>query len=277
MQTRPRVRRSIFDLSETLRMRYFEAELRLNEEGHTRHCVDIHYRAMMSPTLMSGETTSTTGRNAAHRGPVVWPWHRAFVSWHEDQVLRYAPGLEGMPYLPTGGDPLRILGSGYLGHSMFREWRTYTHDGSSAVQRPTRGFVHAPGTTLSHPPSTSEYERMFGIRDYDRSPWNEDNSLNSTSARRALERPHDNWHVYYEGDLRRAWSPSHLLFFLIHTCCDRFFAEWQRRNGYTKYAPGSGTGPSGHRLNDTMRFLPVQATPASMLDHRSRYSYASPR
>lgn len=118
-----RIRKSIYALTPAERTALFDAIDALKADGTWDQLVRMHAIAMARPTLLPGETTDDTRRNAAHRGPSFLPWHRVFLIELEDALNAVAPpGTEiTIPYWPweTESDPTSIplFTDDYLGQA----------------------------------------------------------------------------------------------------------------------------------------------------------------
>jgi tyrosinase len=283
------VRQSILRLSQADWDRVVNALNAMKKSGVYDGFTERHMDAMMAPTLMDGESASSTQRNAAHRGPVFLPWHRRALLDFEAEMRKVdqAQPLITLPFLPThllsanganwrnssvwsrvGGN-----GSSTQGYKIttgpFKDWvsRIYSFSANSFSSRP--GLVRKFATSGNMPGQPSTV-----MSAYDVSKWNEFVST-SASYRRANEAVHNTVHNLIGGDMSAGTSPNDPLFWLHHANVDRLWSVWQARWGYNVYQPVSG-GPPGHNLKDVMRFLLTPATPESVLDHRPFYTYGTP-
>lgn len=250
-----------------------------------------HQNAMMSATLMAGESTSTTERNVAHVGPAFLPWHRQLLLDFVAEMRKFDATVE-LPYLPTNtmGSGWRTSpawsssllggngssGSGYrVQTGPFASWNSVIYNYN------TRSFQTRTGIIRRFSSSSMPGAPSNTISRYDSSPWNESES-NSTNYRVSLEQLlHDAVHNIVGGDMTSGTAPNDPVFYLHHANVDRLWSLWQAArgtNGYTAtyFAPQSG-GPLGHNLNDNLRMLvTTDSTPMKVLDHRPLYVYEAP-
>jgi tyrosinase len=247
-------------------------------------------------------TPAGSSRNAAHRGPVFLPWHRAALLELEAALQAVDPLIEGLPYWAweneasrNGGDPRRsvLWTANYLGtdgdpargnrvlNGPFANWQAliYNNTTGAFVRRTTPGIVRRLGrdpngsTTLPDPSQVTN--AISAYPRYDVSPW----SSSVSRFRNRLEgwsggpRLHNLVHRWVGGDMLAGTSPNDPVFWLNHANVDRLWWRWQQQYGINTYQPVSG-GPVGHNLNDAMQGLLTTRTPASVLDITSlRYSY----
>lgn len=119
-----RMRKSIYALTPTERSALFDAFNALKVDGTWDKLVRMHAISMSRSTLLPGETTADTLRNAAHRGPAFLPWHRVFLIELEDALNAVAPaGTQiSIPYWPweTEADPANVplFTDAYLGQAL---------------------------------------------------------------------------------------------------------------------------------------------------------------
>jgi tyrosinase len=261
------------------------------------------YDALIRRHMQAMQTATPAGssRNAAHRGPVFLPWHRAVLLEVEAALQAVDGSIAGLPYWAwqdeaalNGGDPRRsrLWTADYLGtdgdptrnnrvlNGPFATWVALIYNSTSGtfVARSTAGLVRRIGrdpngsTTLATPAQVTD---ALNNTRYDASPWD----ASVASFRNRLEgwssgpRLHNLVHRWVGGDMLAGTSPNDPVFWLNHTNVDRLWWQWQQRWGIASYQPVSG-GPVGHNLNDTMQFLTTPRTPASVLDITSLgYSY----
>lgn len=130
-------------------------------------------------------------------------------------------------------------------------------------------------------PSDPDDDGVFGLAEYDSSPWN---TSSDPSFRNALEgflsidgkiiNLHNRVHVWVDGDMWPMTSPNDPLFFLHHCFVDKLWADWQAEHPGSDYLPdgSESDAPPGHRVDDAM--TPWSTTPADVLDHRALgYTY----
>jgi tyrosinase len=255
--------------------RYLAAFAKLNANGVHHKYVQLHNDTMQTPCLMPGETTSSTRRNVAHKGPSVWPWHRQYLRDFERE-LQLADGDASdplvIPYWPWGepGESLTnwtssqiwtMVGGNGVSTSSWRvntgpfapgqpwaNWRARIYNATSKTYSTRNGLqrrFNATAPFQAAPP--------MSISKYDVSPWNEKSSI-ASSFRNALEARHNTIHNNVNGDMVAGTSPNDPIFFFHHAYLDVLWARWQATHpGTVNFQPQSG-GPPGHNLNDVMRF-----------------------
>src|SRR4051794_13780486 len=150
-----------------------------------------HMQAMQTPT------PAGSSRNAAHRGPVFLPWHRAALLELEGALQAVDPAIQGLPDWAwqdegsrNGGDPRRsvLWTANYFGtdgdpargnrvlNGPFANWNALIFNNSTGafVRRSTTGLVRRLGrdpngsTTL---PDVTQVNDALANSQYDRSPW----------------------------------------------------------------------------------------------------------
>ncbi len=247
-------------------------------------------------------TPADSSRNAAHRGPVFLPWHRAALLELETALQAVDPAIAGMPYWAWeneagsyGGDPKQSLlwTANYLGtdgdparnnrvlNGPFANWYAliYNNTTGAFTRRSTPGLIRRLGRDPGGSPilaDTSQVtDALTAYPGYDVSPW----SATVASFRNRLEgwsggpRLHNLVHQWVGGDMLAGTSPNDPVFWLNHANVDRLWWRWQAKWGISNYQPASG-GPLGHNLNDLMQGLLTPRTPASVLDlTQLGYSY----
>ena len=262
----------------------------LKTSGRYDDFIRRHMQAMMTAT------PAGSSRNAAHRGPVFLPWHRAALLEIEAALQSVNPNIVGLPYWKwedeaarNGGDPKRSIlwTANYLGtdgdparsnrvlNGPFANWRALLWNNTSRtfVQRSTTGLVRRigrdPGGSTTLPSPTQVTDARNQSR-YDASPWD----ASVVSFRNRLEgwssgpRLHNLVHRFVGGDMLAGTSPNDPVFWFNHCNVDRIWWDWQRQWGINTYQPVTG-GPAGHNLRDTMRFLITPRTPESVLNNAS--------
>jgi tyrosinase len=249
---------------------------------------------------MATATPAGSSRNAAHRGPVFLPWHRAVLLELEATLQNIDPAIQGLPYwswqddtalygdpklsplwtaayFGTDGDPTK--GNRVL-NGPFATWvaQIYNSTSGTFVARSTPGIIRRlgrdPNGSKALPTPAMVTDTMNQTK-YDVSPWD----ASVTSFRNRLEgwsagpRMHNLVHRWVGGDMLAGTSPNDPVFWLNHANVDRLWWQWQVLRGVNTYQPVSG-GPSGHNLNDPMQFLTTPRTPASVQDiTQLGYSY----
>jgi tyrosinase len=291
------VRRNIYRLGTGVAA-FTAAVNALKANGTYDTFIHRHHDAMMNPSLLPGETTTTTGRNSAHRGPAFGPWHRYYIRDLELQLQSVAPGMT-LPYwdwatdaalpvpqtAPLWTDPyLGGDGAGannFVPNGPFKNWiALLMQPDMTLAPRPTAGIKRLLGRDpFGYPtlPVALEVANSLTEPLYDIAPWNEQ----SVSFRNRLEgflrrpgeppepRMHNRVHTWVGGDMQPGTSPNDPVFFLHHANVDRLWARWQAAHATVPYAPASG-GPPGHNLNQPMRDLGAAGiTPASALQHHA--------
>jgi tyrosinase len=268
----------------------------LKVNGTYDECIRRHMQAMML------ETPTGTSRNAAHRGPVFLPWHRAALLELESALQAVDPAITGLPYWAWeseggsyGGDPKQSLlwTANYLGtdgdparsnrvlNGPFANWYAliYNNTTGTFTRRSTPGLVRRLGRDPGGSPTLADTSQvndaLTAYPRYDVSPW----SASTASFRNRLEgwsggpRLHNLVHRWVGGDMLAGTSPNDPVFWLNHANVDRLWWRWQGQWGISNYQPASG-GPVGHNLNDLMECLVTPRTPASVLDlTQLGYSY----
>lgn len=254
-------------------------------------------------TAMNTATPPGASSNAAHRGPLFLPWHRAALLEMENALRLVDSTIVGLPYWAweneaalNGGEPRssRLWTADYLGtdgdssqddrvlNGPFANWNAVIYDNSttSFANRTSSGLIRRLGRdpagsgTLAD--STQVDDALANYRSYDSSPWD----ATTATFRNRIEgwssgpRLHNQVHLWVGGDMLAGTSPNDPVFWLNHCNVDRHWWTWQKKYGVKTYRPTSG-GPSGLNANDTMSFLDNPRTPASVLDiGKLGYTYA---
>ena len=290
-------RRNILSMPLTEVQRLTAAFNVLKSNGTYDDFIRRHMQAMLTAT------PAGSSRNAAHRGPVFLPWHRAALLELESALQTVDPAIVGLPYWAweseaalNAGDPKRSLlwTPNYLGtdgdparsnrvlNGPFANWYALIYNNSTGafVRRSTPGLVRRlgrdPNGSTVLPDINQVNDAVNNYRTYDTSPWS---SSSTGSFRNRIEgwsggpRLHNLVHRWVGGDMLAGTSPNDPVFWFNHANVDRLWWRWQGLRGITNYQPASG-GPVGHNLNDQMRFLLTPRTPASVLDvTQLGYSY----
>lgn len=97
------VRKNIYHLDDNERFRFFDALFRIKNSGVYDEFVDVHSRAMFTPTPAVGEPYNIFIRNAAHRGPSFLTWHREYLRLFELELQKEVPGVT-LPYWDSAAD-----------------------------------------------------------------------------------------------------------------------------------------------------------------------------
>jgi tyrosinase len=281
-------RRNILSMPLADVQRLTQAFNTLKANGTYDGLIRRHMQAMQTPT------PAGSSRNAAHRGPVFLPWHRAVLLEVEAALQAVDPGIAGLPYWAwqdeaalNGGDPRRsrLWTADYLGtdgdptrgnrvlNGPFAGWFALIYNSTSRtfVSRSTPGLVRRLGRDPNGSPSLPTPAQVTDATNnsrYDAAPWDASVSTfrNRVEGWSAGPRLHNLVHRWVGGDMLAGTSPNDPVFWLNHANVDRLWWLWQQRWGISSYQPVSG-GPVGHNLNDTMQFLTTPRTPASVLDN----------
>ena len=246
------------------------------------------------------------GRNAAHSGPVFFPWHRWMMILLEAQFQRVLADADfGLPYWDWSAD-----GEFTAAQQRNRPvWNASTMGGNGrpsdgqvttgpfsrtspfrvriegtivpgqifATNRPLRRNFGGGIATL--PPKADVGSAIAGSL-YDSPNWNAD----STSMRNFVEGwepsppdTHNRVHVWIGGDMSPASSPNDPVFYLNHCNVDRIWARWQSDNPTAPYVPPQSAPPNlfRHRRNDPLLSVLTANEPlvSEMLDVSSIYTY----
>src|SRR3954447_15776032 len=143
-------------------------------------------------------TPAGSSRNAAHRGPVFLPWHRAALLELEAALQAADPGVEGLPYWAweseaslNGGDPKRSLlwTADYLGtdgdsargnrvlNGPFANWYALIYNNSTGAFTPrsTPGLIRRLGRDPNGSPTLADTSQVddavTAYSTYDVYPW----------------------------------------------------------------------------------------------------------
>lgn len=293
------LRKNIYSLTPGERNNFRDAVNALKANGTYDAFIQRHNDAMMDTSLMPGETTATTQRGSAHRGPAFGPWHRRFIrdfelalqsviagvtlpywDWAQDATLANPAAAPLWTDAYIGGDgagPNNLVPNG-----PFKNWvALIMNAGGMLVPRATPGIVRILGRDpIGFPtlPSPAQVANSMAEGVYDSAPWSE-SQTSSPSFRNRLEgwltypgepaepRMHNRVHTWVGGDMQPGTSPNDPVFFLHHCNVDRLWAQWQAAKPGLPYVPNGG-GPPGHNLMDAMRDIGAAGiTPASVLDH----------
>lgn len=236
--------------------------------------------------------------NGAHQGPIFLPWHRMFLIRLEQDLQRVLDDDEfGLPYWDWAADgeltPEQQLSAPIWSDANLGESQGNVTSGPAEAirvrlwQDPATGILHsvtprpvirAAGDDIGTLPTKSDVQGAMDETVYDLAPW----SLAVTSGHRNrnegwIDGPqlHNRVHVWIGGDMSPGTSPNDPAFFLNHCNVDRIWEAWMADQG-RQYQPGSGEGPLGHRLDDSMiALLGDPLTPQDVLDPATWYSYDS--
>jgi tyrosinase len=263
-----------------------------------------HHRAMMTETPPG----NSSGRNAAHRGPVFCPWHRVMLMVLERNLQRVlADPAFGLPYWDWGADgdrsqaqqlasplwaPECLGGSGSpVSTGPFRydeadpaSWRVKIEGTIGAeIAIADRGLNRDLADDIPTLPTTAHATNALGLSIYDAPPWSVGsvgfrNRLEGWTADPGSQAPwlHNRVHVWVGGDMSPSTSPNDPVFYLNHCNVDRIWERWLASFGRT-YVPDA-TAPdtlAGHRIDDPI-VSPIGGgtlTPRQVLDVSNIYTY----
>jgi hypothetical protein len=259
-----------------------------------------HHHAMMTATMMAGESGGANVRNVAHRGPAFLPWHRYFCRELELALQTIRPNVT-LPYWDWAADaanpaaaplwntnpaqPIYVGGDGtgpggVVNTGPFASWTALVEDPAGNLVPRTGGLIRDLGGYTSGDPDFPSADQVDdavqNMTVYDTSPWR---TASTGSFRNRLEgwvqspgesgsQLHNRVHLWVGGDMGPGTSPNDPVFFLHHSNVDRLWAQWQHAHPASGYLPASG-GPPGHNETDLMQHLTTPAaTPAGSLDYR---------
>jgi tyrosinase len=253
-------------------------------------------------------------RNAAHVGPVFFPWHRFMLILLELHLQRVLDDEGfGLPYwdwaadgdlspdqqvaspvwaddcMGGQGDPV-ATGPFAFDKGDASSWRVRLYGDSRTGQlvRTERGLQRAfaqraPDVSASPTlPRKAEVAAASNLDTYDAPPWNRQspgfrNRVEGWLPVHPYSGLHNRVHVWVGGDMLRSTSPNDPVFYLNHSNVDRVWATWLQDNGPT-YVPDQ-TAPDelrGHRIDDELNaILSDPLTPRQMLDVDDFYTYAT--
>jgi hypothetical protein len=295
------IRKNIYTLTDAQLQDFKDAVNAIKANGAYDLFIEHHHHAMMTATLMAGESGDENTRNVAHRGPAFLPWHRYFCREFE-LVLQSVKPTVTLPYWDWAADEANPLGAPlwntnpaqriYIGGDgtgpngtvvtgPFTGWTAIIESaGGALVPRSFQGIVRELGAaTFGNPdfPTVAQVnDAVNNFPTYDTSPWRQ---ASTGSFRNKLEgwlaippednsQLHNRIHIWVGGDMGPGTSPNDPVFYLNHCNVDRIWARWQHAHSASAYLPASG-GPPGHNINDTMAQLTTpNATPAGSIDYR---------
>ncbi|HEX5741848.1 MAG TPA: tyrosinase family protein [Pilimelia sp.] len=227
--------------------------------------------------------STVSNHRYAHQSPSFLPWHRQYLLDFENALKAINPAVD-LPYWDwtvdrtTTGTPFTadfMGGNGQNGNGPVTtgpfagstNWRINVSASTSTSLRRAMGGTLPTGTQVS---------QVLGVSTYDVSPWN---SASSSGMRNRMEgwltpNIHNAVHVWVGGHMAQTDSPNDPVFWLHHANIDRLWSQWQTRWGFdsARYLPGGGTTNVVDVTEVMQPFTGV--TVASVLDHRSRYTYA---
>jgi tyrosinase len=249
---------------------------------------------------------NSSGRNAAHLGPVFCPWHRFMLRQLEMNLQRVLNDAAfGLPYWDWAADgelavanqaqsPLwqssAIGGSGFpVSNGPFRfdagnpaSFRIKLEiDSSGDFVQADRGLERSLAGNPKYPdlPTKAQTTAALALTPYDAAPWSStsDGFRNRLEGWQGIDRPalHNRVHVWVGGDMSPSTSPNDPVFYLNHCNVDRLWEAWMTQNGRVYLPPASApTSLKGHRLNDQLSSLiSAPTTPAAVLNVSADYIY----
>lgn len=271
-----RVRRSIYSLTPDEVSRLVNAINTLRANGTYREFMNRHIQAMMAETPANDPTTD---RNVAHRGPAFLSWHRAFIYEFEEQLRAVDPTVT-LPYWPfeqETGTP-RVFTSAYFGSDGNDAQNDRVTDGPFASWNVIRRIARDQDTGQTSLPSVADVNTIMQNTAYSTAPYSEQSAGFVMSMEGWIGTARSPWsmhnlvHGYVGGDMGTMDSANDPIFFLVHANIDRIWWQWEQQRGITNYQPVSG-GPTGHNVNDTLRFLLRTPTSANVLDIQNDMGY----
>ena len=260
-----------------------------------------HHVAMMTMT-----PPTQNSRNAAHRGPVFFPWHRFMLfqlelnfqrvlgddtfglpywDWAQDGELAVAQQRSAPIWSPTvmGGTGNPVSTGPFVfdpGDPQSFRIRIVANSSGQLIQA-NRGLRRALGAGVPGLPRKTETADAVTRQPYDSSPW----GVTSVSFRNRAEgwqgpgapALHNRVHVWVGGDMSPSTSPNDPIFYLNHCNEDRIWERWLTDHGRTYVPPASAPASlNGHRINDDMASLvSAPMKPADVLDMASAFTYDS--
>lgn len=263
-----------------------------------------HHQTMMTATPPG----SSTGRNAAHRGPVFCPWHRAMLMVFEQNLQRVlSDPTFGLPYWDWAADgdgsqddqlASRIWGPECMGGDGFPvttgpfrfdaadpgSWSVKVEGTMSAtLAAADRGLNRDLADDMPLLPRTAHVTGALGLSTYDAAPWSAGsagfrNRLEGWSAEPGSAAPwlHNRVHVWIGGDMSPSTSPNDPVFYLNHCNIDRIWESWLTAQGRTYLPDGAASAAlAGHRIDDPIS-SPIGGgtlTPRQVLDVSAIYAY----
>ncbi len=271
------VRKSIYSLSPDEVNRLVNAINTMRADGEYQDFVNRHIQSMMTETPPNDPTTD---RNVAHRGPAFLPWHRAFIYEFEERLRAIDPSVT-LPYWPfeqeTPGTLPRVFSAAYFGSDGNPAQNDRVTDGPFASWGIIRRIARDPETGQTRLPGTTDVTSLMQNTLYDSPNYDERSAGFVTQAEGWIGNNSPwgfhNWvHGYIGGDMGTMDSANDPIFFLVHANVDRLWWQWEQQNGITNFQPVTG-GPTGHNLNDQLRFLLRVPTNADVLDIQQDMGY----
>jgi len=260
-----------------------------------------HHVAMMTMT-----PPNQNSRNAAHRGPVFFPWHRFMLfqlelnfqrvlhdntfglpywDWAQDGELAPAQQPSAPIWGPTvmGGTGIPIAtGPFVLNPADPKSFRVrIVANASGQLVQANRGLRRTLGAGVPGLPRKAETADAIVRTPYDKSPWDV-TSLSFRNRAEGWQGPgapvlHNRVHVFVGGDMSPSTSPNDPIFYLNHCNEDRMWERWLTDHSRTYEPPASAPASlKGHRLNDDMAsLLSAPMKPADVLNMSATFTYDS--
>ncbi|MCZ4121931.1 tyrosinase MelC2 [Streptomyces sp. H39-S7] len=270
------VRQNQANLTTAQKSAFTDAVLELKRSGRYDEFVVTHNAFIMSDV--------DNGERVGHRSPSFLPWHRRFLlefeqalqsvdpqvmlpywDWTQDRTA--SASLWGADFL--GGDGRAADAQVTTGPFAFNSGRWTVN-----VRVDSRSFLRRALGGGGRPlPTRAEVDSVLAMPVYDMAPWNS----RSNGFRNHLEgwrgvNLHNRVHVWVGGQMGTGVSPNDPVFWLHHCFIDKLWADWQRLHPTSPYLPAAGT-PDVVDLRETMKPW-NDITPADLIDHTSRYTYA---
>lgn len=270
------VRQNQANLTAAQKRAFTDAVLELKRSGRYDDFVTTHNAFIMSDV--------DNGERVGHRSPSFLPWHRRFLLEFE-QALQSVDSSVMLPYWDWTRDrtaSASLWGADFLGGDGRASDAQVTtgpfafNSGRWAVnvRVDSRTYLRRQLGGGGRPlPTRAEVDSVLAMPVYDMAPWNSQ----SNGFRNHLEgwrgvNLHNRVHVWVGGQMGTGVSPNDPVFWLHHCFIDKLWADWQRLHPTSPYLPATGT-PDVVDLRDTMKPW-NDITPADLLDHTSRYTYA---
>lgn len=284
-----RVRRNILNMpiSDVAAVTAAFNALKLN--GTYDSAIRRHMDAAMVATPAGSQS------NAAHRGPLFLPWHRAALWEIETLLMQHNSSILGLPYWRweveaslNDGQPKnsKFWTAAYVGsdgdpsqgnrvlNGPFRDWRAliYNNTNRTYVSRTTAGLIRRLGRDPSGSstfPNQAQVTDALNQTQYDVPPY----AYDTNGFRGRMEgwasgpRMHNLVHRWVGGDMLAGTAPNDPVFWLHHCNVDRLWWAWQTKTSPLRpYAPISPAGGLGQRSDDQLKSLLGTWTPALVQD-----------
>ncbi len=260
-----RIRRNLRRLNTVEKSAFVQALLTLKQSGEYDAFIEWHHHAMMCATPMPGENPHWRYRNAAHRGPAFFPWHRDYINEFELRLQKIDPSVT-LPYWNWAEDAemqnpatAPIWDEDFLGGSGRKEDNYEVLTGAFAYKAGNwtiplefdgpqllRGFGEFPdptGIVIKTLPTREDLAFLSEEIIMDSPPWNcapstigfrnraEGWVTKSGDYRVKTEgvQLHNRVHVWIGGTMAKPASPGDPAFFLHHCFIDKLWVDWERR------------------------------------------------